>query len=339
MTTTTSNDFDGETKTLDSTVAKLVDEIESENLEGVSKMSKTDTETNTYLPTKQIISTSLRTVEAADTQLRQAMDKASQSLLGAFEMLEDISSNHHMYVDPAATAIPEIGAPADEESFVNTPNTLLAMEEKLKEVELPKTFSHVDIDKNVQANFIEEIGSTTPKPEEEDVVSQVVKVNEETTEQHQIIKKPGVDDVVIDDSVVEIKPIKVTNVETNDLATEIPQGRSFSDNDDPVDPLQTLVEGVQLTAEITKAIDSFQSFNDPNDSIHFAANQVIKNQDDMEVVSNVEELNSADDTVWSATAKYVYIGGGILLIGLIVMLVIVSFVRFRQFKRNILFTC
>lgn len=203
------------------------------------------------------------------------------------------------------------------------------------------TFLPIDVHKNDEVNDNEERSLTTTKPNEEDVVSEVVKVDEETTEEHhQIIKKPGVNDSDNDD--VEIKPIKVTNDVSNELlGTKMVsfQSRSFSDNDEPDDPLRTLVEGVELTAEVTKTVDHFQSVNDQNSAIHYAANQVVETEDDMGLVNSVEELNSSESSEWCTTAKFIFIGGGVLSIGLIVLLGVLAVVRFRQFKRNILFSC
>ncbi|XP_037030328.1 uncharacterized protein LOC119070119 [Bradysia coprophila] len=197
----------------------------------------------------------------------------------------------------------------------------------------------VHIVKLIEWRF-KDIGHTTTKPHGEDVVSEVVKADEETTEQHQIIKKPGVDDATNGTIVTKIN---VTIVESKHL---VPSGttnfesRSFGDNDEPVDPLRTLVEAVELTADITKSVDNFQSFIDPNDSIHLAANQVIENKDDMELVESAEKLKVAEaSSVWPGAATYIYFAGAVLSIGLIVLLGIVSYLRFRQFKRNLLFSC
>lgn len=271
-----------------------------------------------------------------------------------FEKLVDRSFNQYpIYVFPDATAASPIPT-IDAKDFVNFSNTfvdatmsndelaaILDVEEKLdrsiKEAEL------VETDADTDTNLIEEIRSTTTNSDEEDVVSEVVKVDEATTEQHQIIKKPGVNDTSIDD--VEINPIKGISVASNDLlaaAATIFESRSFSDNDEQVDPLRILVEGVELTADLTKAVDNFQSLMDANDALHYAANQIVESKDDMAVVTNTGELNSDDDddgSLWGASARYVYIAVGALSIGLIVLLGVVSVLRFRQFKRNILFSC
>lgn len=285
----------------------------------------------------EFVSDALSTVEARD--LKHASDDASQLLSETYDKVVNLYFHPNpIYINPdttTASPMPEV-----DEDFVNR------MEKKLKETIKEAEYSIsrypiADFDKKEPVNFVEETGSTTTRPDGEDVVSEVVKADEETTEQHQIIKKPGVDDAISNGD-VEIKSIMVTNVETNDLvATKTAnfESRSFSDDDEPVDPLRTLVEGVQLTAEITKTIERFPILNDSNDSIHFAANQVIENKDDMALVKVNEELNSTEESVWCATARYIYISAGVLSIGLIVLLCIVSFLRFRQFKRNIFFSC
>lgn len=295
---------------------------ETETREDVPEISKiandSNSENESTTATEQQeepVSEPLLAIES-DRQLRQTSD---QLMIDSFEKLLDLSlKQFSIYVNPdttTASPMPEFNEPSDVKDSVNYP-----------------------IGKNV--NLIEDIGSTTANSDGEDVVSEVVKVDEATTEQHQIIKKPGVDDNLNDD--VEIEPIKVTNVDSNDLVAAkktIFESRSFSDSEDPVDPLRTLVEGVELTAEITKAMDNFQSPNDPNDSIHYAANQVVENKDDMALVKNVEELNSGEGSLWETTARYAYIAGGVLSTGLIVFVGVVSLLRFRQFKRNILFSC
>ncbi|KAJ6637919.1 Dual specificity protein phosphatase 23, partial [Pseudolycoriella hygida] len=149
-----------------------------------------------------------------------------------------------------------------------------------------KLFSHLNDLTTVIFN--KEISTSTVKPAKEDVVSEVVKVDEETTEQHQVIKKPG----VALNKVIELKPIHLTNVEANDLPTERTvryESRSLSENDEPVDPLRTLVEGVELTAEVTKTIDNFRGLSDKNDPIHYAANQIVEIKDTMELGKNEYE--------------------------------------------------
>lgn len=179
--------------------------------------------------------------------------------------------------------------------------------------------------------------TTSASTDGEDVVSEVVKVDEETTELHQVIKKPGVDGTTDDN---QLKSIKVTNIESNDLQslkTIEFEGRSFIDNDEPVDPLRTLVEGVELTADITKTVDNFQSFSHPNDSIQLAANQVIETGGDVVLVESEDFLTSVKESAWCVT-NLIYGAAGFLTFGLILLL-IVSYLRLRQFKRNVLFTC
>lgn len=338
-----------ETKTKE--ISKVDDTLtETETQEEISEISKISNDLNsdnevttTTEQQEQLVSEPLLSIES-DRQLRHTSDGTSQSLIDTYEKLLDLSfKQFQKIVNPdttTASPMTKFNAHRDVKDFENYRKKFSGI--SLSDVETTTIFDDTvkELDKYIN-NIVEEIGSTTTNSDGEDVVSEVVKVDEATTEQHQIIKKPGVDDDNVNDD-VEIKPIKVTNVDSNDLLTAkttIFESRSFSDNEEPVDPLRTLVEGVELTAEITRAIDNFQSLIDPNDSIHYAANQVVENKDGMALVKNDEELNSGEGSLWEATARYMYIAVGALSIGLIVLLGVVSVLRFRQFKRNILFSC
>lgn len=304
------------------TIGEQQDEFVSESFLSIEsdRQSRHSSGTDTFEEAVELPVNQYRTIVNADTT------DSPTTKIADLSDVEDFVDNSHMNTDASPS---NVGI-----------TTILEVEKNSDKIE--KEFVGTDdVDKETLVNFIVEVSSTTTKPVREDVVSEVVKVDEETTELHQIIKKPGVDGTISVEA--EIKTTKVTTIESNNLvATKTTnfESRSFSDNDDTVvDPLRTLVEGVELTAEITKTVDNFQSLIEPNDSIPFAANQVVENPDDMALVKNDSELNSTSGSVWCATAIYLYTAGGILLILLIVLLGIFSYLRFRQFKRNILFTC
>lgn len=333
------------------------EQIEENKTKEISKVDDTLTETETQEEISEISNISndlnsdnestttteqqeqpLLSIES-DRQLRHTSDGTSQPLIDTYEKVLDLSFKQFpKTVNPdttTASPMTKYNAHRNVKDFENYRKKFSGTTLSNDEITTILDGTVKELGKYIK-NLVEEIDSMTTNSDGEDVVSEVVKVDEATTEQHQIIKKPGVDDDV------EIKPIKVTNVDSNDLLaakTTIFESRSFSDNEEPVDPLRTLVEGVELTAEITKAIDNFQSLIDPNDSIHYAANQVVENKDGMALVKNDEELNSGEGSLWEATARYMYIAVGALSIGLIVLVGVVSVFRFRQFKRNILFSC
>lgn len=278
-------------------------------------------------------------VDAISSQ-REVFD----SEIGLNEDALDKGKNEHDKAEDnfGETEIDPVKAEArpDESYHEDKPDEADGKQQKAEEDNLQISQARNFLDEKNEAllEFLErhlkELISTTAKPHGEDVVSEVVKVDEETTELHQIIKKPGVDDAT-NGTTIELKKIEVTNVESNHL-----ESRSFVENNEPVDPLRTLVEAVELTAEITKTADNFQSFMDPNDSIHLAANQIIEDNDDFELANSVDELKVDEvPSVWLSAASYIYIAAAILAIVLIVLLGVVSYLRFRQFKRNLLFSC